>query len=412
MNVHKGIRTTAIGIVLLLSGCTALDGNVPLPTPTQANTPTPVISSQPNSNGAMSRANLRGTGVYATLGVQQLSGLKWKFKTDRRSVNCTPAVVNGVVYFGNDLGYMYALDTGTGQQKWKFKAGNLQTSSPAIAEGVVYFGTEYVFYALDSITGLEKWRYGPDDKNIYMGYSAPAVSSDGVYFGGTGGLFALDLNTGQEKWRFEVDGNVHVVPVIADGIVYFGNNDPSGRANTYLYALDSTTGQEKWKFEVTEDGIVTSPAVVDSVVYATAWTGGLYALDARTGQEKWQYNPSFGLITSPAVGYNTAYITDGGDLHAVDKFTGQQKWKFQTGGSLSTSPVIAGGIIYFLSTSTKVTIPFVTSPISEGFLYAVDAQTGREMWKFEVKSQFAYDPAIADGVLYFGGEDGYLYAVR
>jgi outer membrane protein assembly factor BamB len=269
-----------------------------------------------------------------------------------------------------------------------------------------------VFYALDSTTGLEKWRYEADDKNIYMGYSAPAVTKEGVYFGGTGGLYVLDLNTGQEKWRFEVDGNVHVVPVIADGLVYFGNNDPSGRGGTYLYALDSTTGEEKWKFHANEDGIVTSPAVVDDVVYVTTWAGGLYALDARTGQVKWQYNPRFGLITSPAVAYDTVYITDGGDLHAVNNSTGQQKWRYHTDGSLSTSPVIAGRTVYFLSTRAKDTIPFITKPISEGFLYAVDAQTGRDKWKFEVEALFAYEPAIADEVIYFGGEDGYLYAVR
>jgi eukaryotic-like serine/threonine-protein kinase len=412
MKYHKCVRTTAICTVLLLSGCATPDENVAIPTPTQPNTPTPVIGPQPNSNEAMSRANLHGTGVYSSGGIHQLTGLKWKFKTDRRSVDCTPAVFDEAIYFGNDLGYMYALDTSTGQEKWKFKAGNLQPSSPAIAEGIVYFGTEHVFYALDSTTGLEKWRYEADDKNIYMGYSAPAVTKEGVYFGGTGGLYVLDLNTGQEKWRFEVDGNVHVVPVIADGLVYFGNNDPSGRGGTYLYALDSTTGEEKWKFHANEDGIVTSPAVVDDVVYVTTWAGGLYALDARTGQVKWQYNPRFGLITSPAVAYDTVYITDGGDLHAVNNSTGQQKWRYHTDGSLSTSPVIAGRTVYFLSTRAKDTIPFITKPISEGFLYAVDAQTGRDKWKFEVEALFAYEPAIADEVIYFGGEDGYLYAVR
>jgi len=36
-------------------------------------------------------------------------------------VNSSPAVVNGIVYFGSNDGYFYALDAVTGHELWVFK---------------------------------------------------------------------------------------------------------------------------------------------------------------------------------------------------------------------------------------------------------------------------------------------------
>ena len=72
--------------------------------------------------------------------------LKWKFKTGG-SVDSSPgitnvvplsaydvtriAVVDGVVYFGSYDKHLYALDTKTGEEQWKFKTGDCVSSSPA-----------------------------------------------------------------------------------------------------------------------------------------------------------------------------------------------------------------------------------------------------------------------------------------
>jgi hypothetical protein len=57
---------------------------------------------------AMFRANLHHTGVYHTKGVPQLHGVKWRFKTGGE-VESSPAVADGVVYFGSRDGHLYAL---------------------------------------------------------------------------------------------------------------------------------------------------------------------------------------------------------------------------------------------------------------------------------------------------------------
>ncbi len=94
-----GTITAVIGIgLILLSGCTKPGDH---------------------AKGAMFRANLQRTGVYNTKGIHQLTELKWKFKTE--DVDSSPAIADGVVYFGSFDGNLYAVDIKTGQEKWKLR---------------------------------------------------------------------------------------------------------------------------------------------------------------------------------------------------------------------------------------------------------------------------------------------------
>jgi polyvinyl alcohol dehydrogenase (cytochrome) len=53
------------------------------------------------------------------------------------------SVANGVVYAGSYSGFMYALDTRTGDILWSFDSGGSVADGPAIADGVVYWGSGY-----------------------------------------------------------------------------------------------------------------------------------------------------------------------------------------------------------------------------------------------------------------------------
>ena len=103
---------------------------------------------------AMAQSTFHGdaarTGVYPTLGPQQLTGTKWTFRTDGPIIG-SPAIANGAIYIGSTDGNVYAVDQETGKQKWKFKtfASRQVTSSPTIANGLVYFGsTDGLLYAV------------------------------------------------------------------------------------------------------------------------------------------------------------------------------------------------------------------------------------------------------------------------
>ena len=59
----------------------------------------------------------------------------------RRLIDSSPAVANGVVYFGSVDDNVYALNAATGAEQWTYTIGDAVDSSPAVANGVVYTGS-------------------------------------------------------------------------------------------------------------------------------------------------------------------------------------------------------------------------------------------------------------------------------
>ena len=186
---------------------------------------------------SMFRGNLERNGLYNTYGPKKLPEIKWKFKPG--GWETSPVVCNDVVYF-DDSEYLYAIDTKTGQEQFKFKTDEGVESTPAVSEGMIYFGGDVNLYAVNIETSEKMWIFETDDDVM----SSPALFDNILYFANCGddNFYALDAKTGKEKWVFKPnDYNIgYSSPALSNGVVYFGGN--------YLYALDIKSGQEKWKF--------------------------------------------------------------------------------------------------------------------------------------------------------------------
>ena len=74
------------------------------------------------------------------------------------------------------------------------------------------------------------------------------------------------------------------------------------------------------------------------------------------------------------------------------------KWKFQTGDRVVSSPVYSDGVIYFGG--------------DDGNVYAVDAADGRQLWKRKTGGPVPATPAIDGQLLYVGSYDGKFYALE
>ena len=339
---------------------------------------------------AMYRDGVARTGVSLSPGPANKPVLLWKLKIGQGS--CTPPVISGgSAYFGSQDGYLYAVDVHTGEMHWKFWAEDWIDNTPAVSDGVVYFGNvmgdksgDRHLFALDARTGKEKWKF----KSLFYGVnSSPAVLGGLVYFGaGDNHLYALDALTGAEKWKFPVRESAGT-PAIADGLVFF-------RSSNYFYALDLDTGEQKWSF-MAGATIKASPAASGGNVYFGSDDFNLYALDMVSGQEKWKY--SAGLITyPPAVHNGTVFLASFDNMFALDANTGGEKWKINIKHLDIKAPVISGDTLYIGA---------------KNFLIALDIQTGQEKWRFQADDEIS-SPVISKGVAYFWSWDGYLYAVR
>jgi eukaryotic-like serine/threonine-protein kinase len=416
---RKPVTLSFVASLLALSGCFEASSNTSTPTARPISTPTPVSASQPSSNGSMNRANTQRTGVYDTAPLRQSGSVSWKFKAKNDRALSMPTIADGTIYFGGSESdhTIYALDAETGNEVWRYQTSFFGSSySPIVADGTVYISnSDENLYALDSETGKELWRFSIQDPSLpWAVFDDPLVVGGVVYVGCTREAFyALDSKTGKVIWRFQASGWVDSGAALADGTLYFGSRSLDWRDKTYVYAVDSQTGQEKWKVQVELDGVTDTPAVAEGLVFVPTWREGLYALDAVSGQQKWQYGAGSAILRSPAVAYSTVYVSKDGNLIALDNGSGQERWAFKTGSSGTvTPPIIAGDVVYFLSTDIGFFIPFVTKPNAGGFLYAVNAHTGQELWKHKVKGWLMDSPIVSNGVVYYGDEDGYLYAIR
>ena len=312
------------------------------------------------------------------LGVNTVGNLTEKWGAEI-SVGCceipqsSPAVVNGVVYFGS-VG-MSAMNAATGVSLWSFDTEGLIASSPAVVNGVVYFGSgDSNVYALNAGTGARLWSFttGSSIK------SSPAVANGVVYIGSDDHkVYALNASTGAELWSFTTGGAVDSSPAVANGAVYVSSWDG------HFYALNASTGAYQWSWAINAPNA--SPAVANGVVYIIADDGTLYALNGTNGARLW--SDAIGNLANspPAVANGVVYI--GADkLYALNAGTGAHLWTFPVGGS---SPVVANGVVYF----------------SGDNLYALNASTGAQLWSFP---SGGFGPVVANGMVFVpvaGGAD-------
>jgi len=49
---------------------------------------------------------------------------------------------------------------------------------------------------------------------------------------------------------------------------------------------------------------------------------------------------------------------------------------------------------------------------TDKFLHALDVESGEELWRFETGNQIFSTPKVWDGVIYFGSNDSWMYALR
>ena len=307
--------------------------------------------------------------------------------------------------------------------RWAFATGGPIVSSPAVVGGIVYVGSaDRNLYAVDAATGQMRWKFNArGDVN-----SSPAVVDGVVYFAGlSGDLYAVDAATGKLRWAFATEGERRFSapglftalpsretmpdpwdfylssPAVVDGVVYFGSGDG------HVYAVDAATGRLRWEYK-TGSVVHASPAVANGVVYVGSWDTYFYALDARNGSLVWRYKTGddnrahlmTGIQGSAAVADGIVYFgCRDANLYALDTATGALRWRFPTDGSwVISSPAVAEGKVYFTTSDTKR-------------FEALDARSGKLLYSLPDKIYSFSSPVIAGGHAYFGTFDGKLHDV-
>jgi len=314
--------------------------------------------------------------------------LIWSYTMDGH-VSSSPAVVNEVVYVGvggNVWGNLYALNACTGALLWSF-ATNGEVSSPAVANGVVYFGSDSAngkLYALNT-NGTELWS----DDTIHWG-SAPTVVNGVVYVSSNCThcyTYALSARTGARLWKYYQGTAVSASPAVANGVVYVGCGG--------VCALNASTGALLWRSSY--GSTQSSPAVeaLGGLVFIGSEDGHLYALNATTGALLWSYATGGAVDSSPATNGLVYFGSEDGHVYALNGGTetggtgtvGTLRWSSPI--DFASSPAVANGVVY----------------VGCGDFCALNAGTGALLWRYHTGSALDSPPAVANGVVYFDSGD-------
>ncbi len=100
--------------------------------------------------------------------------------------------------------------------------------------------------------------------------------------------------------------------------------------------LNASTGSLIWNYTfVGKEEVVSSPTVVNGVVYFGYYDHNVYALNATTGAKIWNYTTGFSVESSPAISNNVVYIcSEDGNLYALNAITGEKKWSYEVSNLL------------------------------------------------------------------------------
>lgn len=286
----------------------------------------------------------------------------------------------------NRTGY-YHSDNGClkGELAWKHIVAGGQVTSPATSSnGLVLFGSfgpaekKRRFWALDARAGKTKWSL-PLDNEV----NVAASSAEGVVIIPDGSTIrVVNADDGNRRWEITLDGFIKSV-VAYKGVVYVGEKGVVG-SDYFYHAFDLTSGRSLWHKEL-ERPAITYPALDRETLYfitldeysrllSRAFSTPyciLNAMDCLTGEIKWRICNMQDMPSGPPVLHESLILVPGEScIYAYDAETGENLWQWNLGRETICGPIAAnGGVLYYATRKG---------------LHARKIATGKTRWKFQV----------------------------
>lgn len=158
-----------------------------------------------------------------------------------------------------------------------------------------------------------------------------------------------------------------------------------------------------WKHSTNSGNVYASPTVVNNTVFVTVDASDssptLLAIDIQTGEARWGFSDRrTGSLSSPAFNDGTVFFGDhDGYLNAVDAESGERIWETDLGAVVFSSPLAVEGTVFVVS--------------RDGKLVALDASTGDVRWSFDSGSESDASPSLSNGILCFANRE-HVYAIN
>ncbi len=209
------------------------------------------------------------------------------------SCNPIPTLYNGKIYIGDSAGEIIVVnpDTGDTINIFKVTSTGIQAAPAIDTEGVLYFGADDgYFYAIDSNTGAVKWR-------TYCGNPINASASlddNAAYVCAQNEILKFNRSDGSIQWSVLMGSFSNSTGTVLNGHYYCGSDD------RYVYSIDTNTGEIAWKIYTEDNMCKMSCIIICSKLFVNGCVDKTVMIDVDQGLKEWICHASSGSYTTPA----------------------------------------------------------------------------------------------------------------
>ncbi|MBN9122749.1 MAG: PQQ-binding-like beta-propeller repeat protein [Planctomycetes bacterium] len=265
-----------------------------------------------------------------------------------------------------------------------------------------------------------------------------ALDGDRLVFGAdvggnNGALMSANRHTGKLDWKFAYEGSppkflkvVFCTPTIANGKAYCGEGMHTD-TDCRMFCVNTADGNVGWKAPFkTASHTEGAPAVADGKVFFPAGDDGVFCVRADTGEKVWQFAggkaKGIHVDAAPAVQAGTVFVGSGLYSYvavALDANTGDEKWRTDLKLRAFGAPTVSGSKAFYAVGTGNIGADVwhydeedrAPEKDAAGAVVCLDAASGKEEWRFPLP-QSCHTGVSADAFsVYVGCRDGCIYAL-
>jgi outer membrane protein assembly factor BamB len=267
--------------------------------------------------------------------------------------------------------------------------------------------------AIDKENSDINWEFVPkiNEPRAYEFYSAGLVSDDYLYIGSANKfIYCINRKTGEEEWSIKLTDWVRSRPFITSNTLFIATLDGM------VHAIDILNQKILWQRKISDHGFTADLSGNKDRIITSDRNMKIFSLSTQDGSVQWKHSALdgdwvegkffaageiSGQQSAPTVVDGKLYIASSdGFVNAVDTETGKEIWRFETGSSTSPSPTVAEGKVFIGQTYN-----------SYGEYFALDKDTGEPVWSTKELGSVWIGAAYANGKLFLGDMNGNFFAI-
>jgi outer membrane protein assembly factor BamB len=332
--------------------------------------------------------------------------LKWKIQLSTSgSCSTSPMLdMSKNIYIGTDNGYIYKLidNINNASTAWSYQDlnGGTITNAPALdisGNNLCYTIGPNIKVLGITTTPILKWSHTTTSPNVI--YGSPSIRNNNSVYVGTsaGSVYAYDISNGSEVWPQAVNLNDTKLSAIAIA----NNNYIYLTSQNGFNVIDSSNGSLDWVYQVytgTAGGSIPTIDANNNVYFGTS-NNYLYCVNPNNRVKRWEYELGGAIQATPVIG-NDGHIYVGANDGKLYDFSGNGPTP-----APATLPIVPMYMQDIRHTGRSPYSRSIVNPPSIKWTSNFKWNSGNLF----VSPSFAID---ANGNLYIGSNDGYVYSIN